>query len=106
MSQIFRGVNRKYDPPPLEVALSKNNISRAQLAILNGIDMRTAIVLRKSPFWSLYHDNISKFNKECNKIMFRGIDSFLNPSNLPYALRQMKGGVTAFDTANDLLSFI
>ena len=71
-----------------------------------GIDMRTAIVLRKSPFWSLYHDNISKFNKECNKIMFRDIDSFLNPLNLPYALRQMKGGVTVFDTANDLLSFI
>ena len=38
--------------------------------------------------------------------MLRGIDSSLNPLNVPYALRRMKGGVTAFDTANDLLSFI
>ena len=38
--------------------------------------------------------------------MIRGIDSSLNPSNVPYTLRQMKGGVIAFDTANDLLSFI
>ena len=38
--------------------------------------------------------------------MVRGIDSSLNPLNVPYALRQTKGGVTAFNTANDLLSFI
>ena len=38
--------------------------------------------------------------------MVRGIDSSWNPLNVPYALQQMKGGVTTFDTANDLLSFI
>ena len=38
--------------------------------------------------------------------MVRGIDSSLNPLNVPYALRQMKGGVASFDTANELLSFI
>ena len=62
--------------------------------------------LWESPFWSLYHDNISTFNTEYSGIMTRGIDSSWNPLNVPYALQQMKGGVTAFDTANDLLSFI
>ena len=38
--------------------------------------------------------------------MVTGIDSSLNPLNVPYAFRQRKCGVTAFDTANDLLSFI
>ena len=28
-----------------------------------------------------------------------GIESPLNPLNVPYALLQIKGGVTAFDTA-------
>ena len=49
-------------PPPLEVALSKNNISRAQVAILDGYKHENSNSiyqeLRKSPFWSLYHDNI------------------------------------------------
>ena len=97
-------------PPPLEVALSKNNISRVQVAVLDGYryesNNRIYQELQKSPFWSLYHDNISKFNKEYNGIMVRGIDSSLNPLNVPYALWQMKGGVTAFGTANDLLFFV
>ena len=97
-------------PPPLEVALSKNNISRVQVAVLDGYryesNNRIYQELQKSPFWSLYHDNISKFNKEYNGIMVRDIDSCLNPLNVPYALRRMKGGVTAFNTASDLLSFI
>ena len=38
--------------------------------------------------------------------MVRGIDSSLNPLNVPHALQQMKGGVTASDTADDILSFI
>ena len=35
--------------------------------------------------------------------MVRGIDSSLNPLNVPHVLHQMKGGVTASDTANDIL---
>ena len=55
-------------PPPFEVAFWKNNISRAQVATLYGYryENRNSIYqeLRKSPFWSLYHDSVSKFNKE------------------------------------------
>ena len=77
-------------PPPLEVALSKNNINRTQVAILDWYRYENSNSiyqeLRKSPFWSLHHDSISKFNKEYNGIMVRGIDSSLNPLNVPYAL--------------------
>ena len=49
-------------PLPLEVALSKNNNSRAQVAILDWYRYENSNSiyqeLRKSPFWSLYHDNI------------------------------------------------
>lgn len=38
--------------------------------------------------------------------MTRDIDSSLNPLNIPYPLRQRKGGVTAFDITSNLLSFI
>ena len=38
--------------------------------------------------------------------MIRGIDSSLNPPDVSYTLQQTKGGVTAFDTTNYLLSFI
>ena len=44
--------------------------------------------------------------REYSGIMIRGIGSSLNPLNVSYALRQMKGGVRAFDTGKDLLSFI
>ena len=95
---------------PLEVTFAKTNIGRAQTAILDGCryDNSNSIYqeMRGPPFCLLDHGNLSKFNREYSGIMISGIDSSLNLLNVPYALPQMKGGFTAFDTANDLLSFI
>ena len=46
------------------------------MAILNGYRYDSNKIyheLPESPFWSLYHDNISKFNREYSGIMIRGI---------------------------------
>ena len=87
-------------PYPFEVALWKNNISRVQVATLYGYRYENSNSiyqeLQKSPFWSLYHDSVSKFNKEYNGVMVRGIDSSL------YFVANERC-VTAFDTVNDLL---
>ena len=46
------------------------------MAILNGYRYDSNKIyheLPESPFWSLYHDNISTFNREYIGIMIRGI---------------------------------
>lgn len=89
-------------PPPVEISLNKHNIKHAQTAILDAYryDQEDSIhqVVKKSPYWSLMHDGISKFSTEYNGVYVRGIDESNEPVNVPYCLTKMKGGVDAYDT--------
>ena len=97
-------------PPPVEVSLTKNNICKAQLAILDGYrhDHPNSInqQLKRSPFWAITHDGISKFGYEYNGVLLHGVTDNLDPLHVPYALRVMKGGVNVHDTVSDILDII
>ena len=83
-------------PPAIGISLNGHNISHAQRAILNGhrYDNPSSElnILKRSPFWAVEHDGISKFGIEYNGILLRGVTDNLQPVHVPYALRKMKGG--------------
>ena len=98
-------------PKPVEVSLNKDNICRAQLAILDAYrydneESPYQKLIHSSPFWSITHDGISKFHTEYNGVMLRGITEDLNPLHAPFGLRKMSGGVDAHDTVDDIISVI
>ena len=97
-------------PAPVKLALNTHNINDVQRAILDAyrFDEKTSIceTMRKSPFWSLMHDGISKFGTEFNGVCLRGIDDEYDPIAVPFILQQMKGGVNAFDTASAIIENI
>ena len=93
----------------LEVTITKNNISRAQLAILEGYKASPNSIStqhKSSPFWSITHDGISKFGTEYNGVVLRGVTIKLEPLHIPYGLRKMKGVLDAHDTAVDIIDVI
>ena len=96
-------------PQILEVTITKNNISRAQLAILEGYKASPNSIYtqhKSSPFWSITHDGISKFGTEYNGVVLRGATIKLEPLHIPQGLRKKKGRVDAHDTAVDIIDVI
>ena len=97
-------------PPPVEVALNKDNIIKAQEAILNAyrFDNPSSLTnqIKKSPFYSLMHDGISNFSAEFNGVYLKGIDSKNKPFSVPHCLTLMNGGVNVFDVANHIIDTI
>ena len=93
--------------PVVGVTLNAHNISDAQRAILDShrYDDPNSLLnqVKNSPFWSITHDNISKFGTEYNGVLLRGINAELDPVHAPYALHKMKGGVDAHATADDII---
>ena len=60
---------------------------------------------RKTPYYSIMHDGISKFSHELNGVYMRGINvETYEPFSVPYCLNKMKGGVTGMDTAHEILA--
>ena len=63
-------------PPAIGVTLNGHNISHAQRAILDTHRYEDPNSLlqkvKSSPFWSITHDNISKFGREYNGTLLRG----------------------------------
>ena len=97
-------------PPPVQVSLNKNNIIQAQKSILDAYRYDDPSFsyqkLVQSPFYSVMHDGINKFGAEFIGVYFKGIDSNNKPFCEPYCLTRMKGGVNAFDTANEIIANI
>ena len=85
--------------PPLEVAVNKNNITNIENALLETYKYSTPgslyDVRRKSTYWSLMHDGISKFRHNLNGFFVRVVDKEFNPVNVPWGLPKVPG---AFDT--------
>ena len=83
------------------------NIHKIHDAILDAYRYDTKNSLpnqvKNSPFWSLMHENISKFGSELNGGLRRGVSAeSLKPIHAPHALRRMKGGVNAYDVVAEL----
>ena len=79
-------------PQIIEVSISKDNISRAQEAILEGYKQSPNSIYqqhKKSPFWSITHDGVSKFGTENNGVVLRGVTHELEPLHIPYGLRKL-----------------
>ena len=76
------------NPVPCEITLNQHNIHRAQRTILEVYQARPDSLhskLKRSPFWSIMHDGISKFEKEFNGQALKGTDPFtLEPIYVPY----------------------
>ena len=97
-------------PPPVKVCLNKDNIIKAEKAILDAyrFDDPESLTnqIKKSPFYSIMHDGISKFSTEFNGVYLKGIDLENKSFCVPHCLNRMKGGVNAYDVADDIISTI
>ena len=95
--------------PPVEISLNKNNIEYAEKAILEAYKIQDGSIydeMRKSIFWGLMHDGISKFTKEYNGVYLRGVNESFDPFVAPYCLQKMNGGVNAYDLVEALIKTI
>ena len=96
--------------PPPEVAINKNNITQIEKAILDVYVNHTPGSLfdqiKKSPYWGLMHDGITKFTTEFNGVYLRGINPESEPFSVPYCLTKMNGGVNGFDLGNYLFPLL
>ena len=95
-------------PPVSKVQLNGHNIPKAERAILDTYRYDTEksfyTDFRKSPYYSILHDGISKFGHELNGVYMRGINDDHKPFSVPFCLNKMKGGVTGMDTAHEILA--
>ena len=92
-SEILQGslsLKCKVLPPAIGISLNGHNISSAQKAVLDGHRYDNPLselnMLKKSPFWTLEHDNIAKFGTEYSGILLRGIEADLQPLHVRFAL--------------------
>ena len=91
--------------------LNEHNIGKVHTAILDGYryDLEDSLPnqIKRGPFWGLMHDNIAKFGKEFNGVLLCGVSmKSLEPTHAPHALRQMKGGVNAYDVVDEIFDII
>ena len=105
--EYLRSCGNKNLDDPVQVTLNGHNIHRIHDAILDAYryDNENSLPkqVKNSPFWSLMHDNISKFGSELNGVLLRGVSAeSLKPIHAPHALRRMKGGVDAYDVVAEL----
>ena len=81
-------------------------VERAILEVHKRDEKSLYSVVKKSPFWGIMHDQITKFQKELNGIAVRGIHTRKDanaPITTPISLKQMKGGVNAYDVGKSFL---
>ena len=95
------GVSSTQLSAPAEITLNKHNITQVEGAILDVYRYHTPRSLydqiKKSPFWGIMHDGVSKFCNDFNGVYLRGINEQNHPFDVPYCLTKMKGGVDSFD---------
>ena len=89
-------------PPPRKVSLNEHNIIYAEEALLNAYryDDPDSIyrLIQKSPFWRLMHDGIVENQKEYHGTYLRVLDENNSPTNIPFGLTNVPGGVTGLQT--------
>ena len=98
--EVVKSVKSKFPsavdsiPKVIKVQLNLHNIHDAENAILDEykLDKENSLFrqMKKSPFYSIMHDGISKYSTEYNGIFLRGLNGNNNPINLPYSLKKMK----------------
>ena len=81
------GVSSTQLSAPPQIALNNHNISQVERAILDAYRYHTPGSLydqiKKSPFWGIMHDGISKFCDEFNGVYLRGISKQNHPFDVP-----------------------
>ena len=90
--------NCKLAPPP-KVQLNKNNIFKAQNAILDSYrhskeedNPYNQLNSHSGKYYSVSHDGIQKFSKELNGVFIRSLSTSSMPINVPWSLTEIEGG--------------
>ena len=99
-SPIWSFLTQFLAPPQMALNLKQNHISQVEWAILDAFHYHTPGSLydkiRKSVFWGIMHDHISKIWKIFFWIYLHGINEHNDPFDVLYCLSKMKVGVDSF----------
>ena len=79
--------------PHVEVAVTKNNINDLEKSILDvfkNSDGTLYDLIKKSDYWGIMHDGISKFTNDYNGVFLRRVN--YEPFTVPYCLKEMGAG--------------
>ena len=92
-------INGRKIPPPPQVEINKNNISKMQGAMLESYiqtDSSPNAAIRKEygKYYSIIHDSIQMFSKELNAVFLRTVlmDNGVKIVNIPWGLTEIDGG--------------
>ena len=91
--------------PPVGEAVNKKNIDLMEKSILTAYRSDNDSLykqMEKSKFLGLMYDGISKFSHEFNGVYLRRVDDNFAPFNIPFSLKNLSGGVNAYNIVKAL----